>query len=460
MKTSPTNGEILDQLPPQNLDAERGALGSCVLDPRKVDDVADLLRVDDFHADANRKLFAAIVAMHEAGQPIDTVTLRDALKNRGELEAVGGLAYLAEVVNSVPYAANGMYYAQIVRAKAESRRLIHAGIDLLQSAHGGGDPAQLAARAEAAIGAALERPAGEGLVDAKGAIVEAMAAVERIREKREGTGLLTGVEEFDEAVGGLFPGELTILAARPRMGKTALANQIAIHAAERGRGVLFASLEMAAAELMTRTLCGRSGVDSRRIRTGTMTDGDVRTLVKAGTDLASMDLQILDSPGATVAGIRRAARKARRSGDLQLVVIDYLQLIEPDDPRVPRHEQVARIARALKGLARELQLPVLCLAQVNRQTESAGDHRPRLGHLRESGAIEQDADVVLFIHRAEVYDDDPDLRGKAELITAKNRNGPCPTIRLQWDATTTTFSPERATAWDEFAPFAPGGPNA
>jgi len=428
--------EILDRLPPQDIDAERGVIGSLLHAPAKCDDVASIVRAEDFYADANRKLFAHLLAMHEAGGRIDLLLLRERLKRLGDLEAVGGVAYLAEVAQSVPYAANWAYYARIVARLARLRAMIHAGTEILRAAYDlAADPDAVIDAAEASLSAVRLSAEGADPVPVAEAAIAASDHIDRIHERQGGVGVPTGIPDLDADQGGLFPGELTILAARPGVGKTSFALQVAAHNAAAGRLVYFASLEMSASELATRLACGDSGVSNRRIRTGRLDRGDMRALSEAMAKQSTMRLDIHDRPRLTVAEIRRQIRRRKRKG-LALAVVDYLQLVSPADRRVPREQQVATIVRTLKETAREYDLPIVCLCQLNRQADA--DEIPRLSQLRESGAIEQDADVVLFLSRREPTEREPH---NAILAIAKNRNGETGPRKLMWDGPTTRFSP-------------------
>ena len=441
MKSIPAvTSEALDQVSPRSLEAEKGALASCLLDPKRIDAVAQIVVPDDFYAEANQKLCTHLLGMSGEGAAIDITLLAERLKQAGDLEAVGGTAYLAELLHSVPVAAHAVYYAKIVRDKAKYRRLSLVGAELLRDAQNEtADPAELAARTEARLSDAIGSERSSDVTQAEEAVDAALAQADQRRQGKCG-GLMTGIYQFDRDQGGLFAGELVVLAARPRMGKTSMACQITTHAATTGRRVLFVSLEMAAAELTTRMMCSLAGVDSNRVRTGSITDSELASLREAGDVLRGTPLFIWDRAGVSVADIRRRAKLLASQDHLSLVIIDYLQRLLPADPRAKRYEQVGQMAGDLKRLARELEVPVLCLCQLNRQVESTPDHRPRLAHLRESGDIEQDADQVVFLHRPEVYQpDDADLRGQAVLIVEKNRNGPTGEFNLVWDAPTTTF---------------------
>jgi len=420
-------------------------LGSVLLDPRLLDEMATIVRPDDFYADANQRIFRRLEAMHDAGRRIDIALLIEDLKRVSEYEAVGGAAYLAEVVHSVPYAHNAPYYAEIVRERAHRRCLIHAATETLRDAW---DPCSevpdILERAEAALSAITTAQHRETIVTAEQAAVQFVEYVDQSRARRDQVGIFTGLQKFDETVGGLFPGELIILAARPSVGKSALACQIAEHNARRGRVVYLASLEMAARELAGRIICGLARVSGRKIRTGTLADEDYAALGDWCNDFARLPVLFDDRPALTVGEIRRTCRRLMRKG-LSMVIIDYLQLITPDDRREIREQQVAKMARALKQLSRELRLPVLCLAQLNRQNDKES-RRPRLSDLRESGAIEQDADDVMFLHPMKTYDQQQEERRNGfkqghdtELIVAKQRNGETPTFKLEWFPEVTRF---------------------
>jgi replicative DNA helicase len=430
--------EILDRLPPQNLDAEKALLGSILCDSRVVDDVSVILHAEDFYADANQKLYHHLLTMHAAAKPIDAMLLVEQLKQAGDFEAVGGAAYLAEVAQSVPYAANAVYYARIVREKATLRDLIHAGTEILRDAY---DtiltPEEIVTSAESKISAITTGDYSAKPKAIRDAVVEALDRIEAIRERQQHIGLLTGLESLD-SLGGLFGGELFVLAARPGVGKTAMGCQIAEYVSGRGKLVLLCSLEMSAVEITTRIICSQSGVSSMRIRRGEIDDSDYSPLAAAGNSLGNHALVIDDRPSMTVNDIRREARRLSRQG-LSLVIVDYLQRLTPLDRKVQRHEQVGQMTDCLKTLARELNIPVLCLCQLNRASEK--EDRPGLHHLRESGSIEQDADVVGILHRNVSGYRDAENDRAAELLIAKNRNGETGAFLLTWQPERTRFVP-------------------
>ncbi|MDP6448219.1 MAG: replicative DNA helicase, partial [Pirellulaceae bacterium] len=411
------------------------------------------LRPDDFFDDANRRLFGHLLGMHDAGQKIDITLVVDRLKSAGDFELVGGAAYLAKLAKSVPHAAHAVYYANIVAEKSTFRSLINASTEILREAYDESFEAkQLLGQAEQRIFSILDSRSTSSVSTIRDILNEAMDRIDaRMRGEHAQGGVDTGFADFDHLCGGLHNSELVILAARPSMGKTALAMNIAenITVAQRVPA-LFVSLEMSSIELADRMLCSAARVNGHRLRNGTISNDDRRRLVEIAGQISQAPLFVDDSPSRTMTEIAAAARRIRRrEGRLGIIIIDYLQLIEPDNPNDPRQEQVARIARRLKGLAREMDVPVLCLAQLNRQAEDSKDHRPRLSHLRESGAIEQDADVVMFVHREEYYrrgEEQAQFAGQAEIIVSKQRNGPVGDVELVWRKEFTRFedkTPER-----------------
>jgi replicative DNA helicase len=445
---------------PANVDAERAVLGSILLKPDVCDDVALLIRADDFSDEAHQLLYRHLLELHDAGKRVDATIVLERLRTKGDLERIGGAAALAEVVEAVPHAAHASHYAHIVRDKSVLRALIDAGTDILRDAYDAVDePRELLGRAEERIFSILERRSSAEAKSIQSVLMDVMVRMDaRMKHEHAIGGVETGFGDLDRLCGGLHNSELIILAARPSMGKTALAMNIAEHVAiGLGQTVLFVSLEMACLELADRLLCSAAQVNGNRLRNGTISQEDRRRLVQKSAEIGSAPLFIDDTPGRSLTEIAAVARRLKRKNGLALVVIDYLQLIEPDNPRDPRQEQVARIARRLKTMCRELDLPVLCLAQLNRQAEVSRDNRPRLNHLRESGAIEQDADVVMFVHREEYYqtnDEDRErVKGQAEIIVAKQRNGPIGDVKLLWQQDYTRFVNLEHRPHDEFEAF-------
>jgi replicative DNA helicase len=448
---------------PQAVQAERAVLGSILLLPEVFDEVALVIRATDFYDDANRRIYEHLLAMHDGGQRVDLMLLVERLKKAEIYEAVGGAAYLAEVGREVPTAAHAEYYARIVADKSVLRSLIHAGVDIQNGAY---DPAadtrEVMSRAEERVFGILEDRGAGQVAPISEVLQESLDRIDaRMDHQHAWGGVETGFVDFDQMTGGLQKSELIILAARPSMGKTALAMNMAEYAAMNGTPVLFVSLEMSGIELGDRLLCSFARVNGNRLRNGTITNEERRKLVNAAAQISQAPLYIDDSPSRTMTEIAANARRLKRRQGLGLIVIDYLQLIDPDNPRDPRQEQVAKISRRLKSLARELNVPVLCLAQLNRQVESSSSNKPQLSHLRESGAIEQDADVVMFVHREEYYmtneEDREQVRGQADLLVRKQRNGPTGDVKLTWNHEFTRFDNYAAPAYAEFQPFGPPG---
>lgn len=465
---SSPSANILDRQPPCDVSAEMAVLGGILLKPDICDDLALILHSEDFYDDANRKLFAHMADMAERGQRIDITLLVNRLKSAEDYESIGGSAYLARLANSVPNAAHAVYYAEIVRQKSTLRRLIDTGTNILKDAYDEAtDPKELLERAERQVLSIQETRTSQTAESMKSLLEKAM---ERIDARMKGEHVIGGVDShfsgYDEQCGGFHNGELLILAARPSMGKTALALNMAENVALLSRKpVLFVSLEMTGVELADRLLCSVARVNGHKLRTGNLSQEERQRLVRKALEISNCPLFVDDSPGRTVGEISAVARRIKkREKSLGLIVIDYLQLIEPDNPKDPRQEQVAKIARRLKGMARSEEVPVLCLSQLNRQAEEGKDHRPRMSQLRESGAIEQDADVVMFVHREEYYhrgDDALQYAGQAELIIAKQRNGPVGEIELTWEKDYTRFSdraPQRHSEFDSYPQIpTPGG---
>ncbi len=426
-----------DRLPPQSREAERSVLGSMLRDNSVISVVVQLLRSEDFYSDAHQKIYQAIVSLHDkSGQPVDVVLLAEELKQRGQIEDIGGYGYLGELWDAAPTAANAEYYAKIVRDRALVRNLIHAGTEILRDAYDQAQPAdELLEQAERKI---LD-VAQMGIMGQTFTLEEALAqAYDRIDRKSNGddsgNAISTGYPDLDEITAGLHAQEMVVVAARPSVGKTSFALNLVrniVVGQDEDHAVFFVSLEQSRIELAERLLCCQARVDSHKLRRGTLSPDDMEKLIEAGGVLRSAKLFIDDTPGQGMLRIAANARRLKLRHRLRLVVIDYLQLIEPDNRRDPRQEQVAQISRRLKFLAKELDIPVVALAQVNRSSEERQDHRPRLADLRESGSIEQDSDVVMLLHRPDRYEPGQN-EGVVEVIIGKNRNGPTGEITLAY----------------------------
>ena len=456
--SKPSVDGLLERQLPHSSEAEQAVIGSLLLLPERCDEVAMLIKADDFYDDANRRIFAHLLRLHEEARQIDPMLLVQALKDAGEFEMVGGTSYLAELGAAVSTPAHAEHYAHIVREKSTLRSLIYASTDILRDAY---DPTvesrSMLSRAEERVFSILESK-GQGKVQSiRDVLHESITRVHaRMKNEHAFGGIESGFDDFDEMTGGLHGSELLILAARPSMGKTALALNMVEHVAiDLREPTLFVSLEMAALELGDRLLCSRARVNGHRLRNGHITNEERTLLTKTANEVSGAPLFIDDTPSRTMTEIAANARRLKRRDGLKLIVIDYLQLIEPDNSRDPRQEQVSKIARRLKGLARELDVPVLCLAQLNRQVEASRDNKPQLSHLRESGAIEQDADVVMFVHREEYYqsneEDRQRVKGEADLLIRKQRNGPTGDVKLTWMHDFTRFTNAAPQQHEAFA---------
>lgn len=420
------------RIPPQNLDAERSLLGSLLFLNDALDDVVSEFgtAADHFYSDSHQKIFDAFQSLRRTGcRGVDAVTLSEELQRRGELEDVGGLAYLAEVIECVPHAAHVRYYAQIVFERWKRRSGIYSATELLSDFYDDSrDFNEILERCESSL-LDLRSVRDNHQAGASDLMRKTLEGIEARQEGRQ-LGLETGFVDLDQQTSGLTPTELIILAARPSMGKTAFAGNIAANIAEHSRVLLF-SLEQSNEQLGERLLSRESRVNSHDIRCGKLTTIQRDELFRAAAALAELKLIIDDKPGRTISDIASIARKCHRRERLAIVIIDYLQLIEPEDRRQPREQQVSNISRRLKFLAKELDVPVLSLAQLNRGVELRENKRPKLADLRESGAIEQDADQVWFLHRDDAYDPEQNP-GEAEVIVAKHRSGPTGMVRLTW----------------------------
>jgi replicative DNA helicase len=444
----PPENEALDRLPPQNQEAERSVLGSMLRDNTVIGDVILTVRAENFYSDAHQKIFAAITGLYDTGKPVDLVVLAEELKQRAHLDDVGGYPALASLWGAEPTAANALYYARIVRDKAQVRNLIGAGNEILRDAYDQVQPAdELVESAERKI----MQIAQAGIIGQTYSLHEALSAafdrIDRMHAGEATSGLRTGYTDLDEITAGLHESELVIIAARPSVGKTSFAINIVRNIVlESKQTIFFVSLEQSRVELAERLLCCQAMVDSHRLRKGTLSAEDMDRLLEAAAALRTAKLFIDDSPAQGMLRIAANARRLKLRNDLRLVVIDYLQLIEPENRRDPRQEQVAQISRRLKFLAKELDIPVIALAQVNRASEDRQDHRPRLADLRESGSIEQDADTVMLLHRPDRYEPGQH-EGIIEVIVGKQRNGPTGEITLAYR--------KQFMRYDDYAPGTP-----
>jgi replicative DNA helicase len=424
-----------DRLPPRSQEAERSVLGSMLRDNNVIGDIVQIIRADSFYEDAHQKLFQAMVALYDKGDPVDLVTVGEALIQVKQVEDVGGFAYLAQLWDATPTAANAEYYARIVRDRAMVRNLIHASTEILRDAYEQAQPAEeMLGAAERKIFEIAEKGTTGQTYTLEEAINEAYARIDtrQLGDAMSISGLTTGYTDLDEITAGLQNSELILVAARPSIGKTSFALNLTRNiAVDEHQPVFFVSLEQSRIEIAERLLCCQARVDSHKLRKGNLSRDDMDKLVEAGGLLREAKIFIDDTPGQPLLRIAANARRLKLRQGIKLVVIDYLQLIEPDNRRDPRQEQVAQISRRLKFLARELAIPVVALAQVNRSSEDRQDHRPRLADLRESGSLEQDSDTVMLLHRPDRYEPGQH-EGIVEVIIGKQRNGPTGEITLAY----------------------------
>ncbi len=424
---------LAQRLPPQNVEAETSVLGAILLENEALNRVLEILREDDFYREAHRRIFSAVLHLYEHSEPVDLITLSEVLKSRGALEDVGGVEYLNSLVNGVPTAANVSYYAKIIKEKAILRKLINRATEIVtQSYSSSGDVDEFIDQAERTIFEISEDRVRPSFYSIKDLIKSSFKTIERLYEKRQLiTGVPTGFQRLDELTSGLQPSDLIIIAGRPSMGKTAFALNIAQHASVQATipAAIF-SLEMSKEQLALRMLCAEAKVDAHRLRGGFLSESDWPKLTRAAGSLSEAPLFIDDTPGLSALEMRAKTRRLKIEHNLGLVIVDYLQLMRGRASADSREQEISDISRSLKALAKELAIPVIALSQLNRRVEERGDKRPQLSDLRESGAIEQDADVILFLYREEVYNKSEENRGKAEIIIGKQRNGPTDKVDL------------------------------
>lgn len=434
---------FLQKLPPQSVEMEQSILGAILLENDALVKVLDLLGPRDFYQDAHRWIFETMVDLFEENMPIDLLTVTERLRKKDRLDAIGGAAYLAELVDMVPTAAHVWHHARVVREKAVLRALIQTATAIVTESYEDSDDVEiLLDRAEQAIFEIGQRRVSAGFVHINTVLKGSFKRIEQLYERKElVTGVPTGFTAFDSRTAGLQPSDLIIIAGRPSMGKTAFCLNIAQHVGIHvSRPVAFFSLEMAKEQLVMRMLCAEARIDSSKLRTGFLSREDWPRLTKAAGVLSEARVYIDDTPAQSSLDIRAKARRLRvELGDLALVIIDYLQLMQGRSRTENRQQEISEITRALKALAKELQVPVIALSQLSRAVEQRKPPRPQLSDLRESGAIEQDADVVAMIYRDEVYDEESPKKGIAEIIIGKQRNGPTGTVELAFLGEYTRF---------------------
>jgi replicative DNA helicase len=433
------------KLPPHSIDAEQSVLGSLILDNRAWDQVVDRLRQEDFYRYEHQLIFRAMARLIDNNKPLDALTVSDALREKNELEQVGGEVYLFELSNNTPTAANVVAYADIVRERSVLRQLIAAANDISNNAFNtqGRSVVELLDTAERSVFAIAEQGARTGgPVNVKEFLTKTMDRIDTLFHSNTPiTGIPTGYADLDNLTSGLQAADLIIVAGRPSMGKTTLAMNIAEHVAIKSRcPVLIFSMEMPGEAIVMRLLSSLCRIDQLRIRTGKLADEDWPRISSTVSMLSDAPLFIDDTPGLSPAEMRaRARRLAKENGQLGLIVVDYLQLMQVPGYNENRTSEISEISRSLKSLAKELKVPVIALSQLNRGLEQRADKRPVMSDLRESGAIEQDADLILFIYRDEVYNENSPDKGSAEIIIAKQRNGPIGKLRLTFMGQYTCF---------------------
>lgn len=425
---------LLEKIPPQNLDAEQSVLGAMLIDHEAVVKAIETLRPQDFYRDANAHIYEAIVNLFDRSEAVDLITLSEELRQSGLLDQVGGVSYVAGLANSVPTSANVEYYARIVQEKSLLRSLISASTRIAQMGYEGDEEIEsLLDKAEQMIFEVSQRKTNSGFVPLKTILMQTFERIEFLYQSKGGiTGVPSGFTNLDKLTSGFQNSDLIIVAARPSMGKTSLCLNIAQHASVRKKlPVALFSLEMSREQLVTRMLCGEAMVDQQKVRTGKLSDEDWQKLTQAAGPLSQAPLFIDDSPGVSVVEMRAKCRRLKSEHGLSLVVIDYLQLMQGSRRSENRQQEISDISRSLKALARELQIPVIALSQLSRAVEQRQEKKPMMSDLRESGSLEQDADLVMFIYRDEYYkQEESEKRGIAEIIVAKQRNGPTGSVEL------------------------------
>ena len=435
--------ELLEKVQPNDLIAEQAVLGSMLTDKDAVIAAIEVLKPDDFYRDDNKEIYSAMLELYGTGGNIDTITLSQQLTLRGSLDKVGGIAYIASLIDNVPTTTNVEEYIKIVEEKSTLRQLIKTANEILKLSYSQTEDVNaIIEQTEKKIFDVLQNRNTRGYSSIKDVLITTFDEIEkRYKDKSKITGISSGFTDLDMKISGLNPSDLIIVAARPAMGKSAFVLNIADYVASHQHvPVMLFSLEMSKEQLVNRVLCSESEIDSMKLRNAELTSEDWLKLGQASGQLADIPLYIDDTPGLSSAELRAKCRKAKLEKNIGLVIIDYMQLMESKTKNESRQQEISEISRSLKILAKELNVPVIALSQLSRATESRTDHRPMLSDLRESGAIEQDADIVLFLHREDYYDENTDKKNIAEVIVAKNRNGATGSVELAWLGQYTKFA--------------------
>lgn len=430
-------------MPPQNIEAEQSVLGAILLDNDALNKTLEILSLEDFYREAHRKIFRRMCDLSEKNEAIDLITMTELLKKNNEIESIGGVSYMASLVNVVPTSSNIRYHSRIVREKAAMRNLINAATEIISQVYESKqDVDEILDTSESMIFEISEKRVKPSFVTIKEIVKDSFEMIEKLYEKKELiTGLPTGFIDLDEKTSGLQKGDLIVVAGRPSMGKTALCLNIAEHVGiEMKEPVAIFSLEMSKEQLVLRMLCSEAEVDSHKLRSGYLGESDWPRLVNAAGSLTEASIFIDDSPVITALEMRAKARRLKAEHGLSLVIVDYLQLMRGRGRFERREQEISEISRSLKALAKEIAVPVMALSQLSRAVEQRQDRRPQLSDLRESGAIEQDADVILLLYRDEIYNPDKeDSKGKIEINVGKQRNGPTGIINLTFLSQYTKF---------------------
>jgi replicative DNA helicase len=443
MKRKGDNMEHFGRVPPHNIDAEQSVLGAMILDKEAIVMSTELIRGEDFYKEAHKEIYDAIIALYSRDEPVDLVTLSEELGQRQTLEAIGGITYLTSLSSAVPTTTNVKYYAKIVEEKSILRRLIKASSEILEKGYQAEEEVNnILDLAEKNIFDISQKKSQEGFAVIREVLLETFDQIDALYKNKGGiTGLTTGFADIDRKTSGLQRSDLILIAARPSMGKTAFSINVAQNAAiKTDASVAIFSLEMSKEQLVQRMLSSESHIEIQKIRTGGLTEDEWPKLARAMGPLAQAKIFIDDTPGITVMEMKAKCRRLKMEKGLDLVLIDYLQLMSGDGRSESRQQEISNISRSLKGLAREMDCPVIALSQLSRAPELRADHRPILSDLRESGAIEQDADIVMFLYRDEYYHDDSEKKNIGEVIIAKQRNGSTGTVELAWLGPFTKFA--------------------